>query len=208
VAPYRLLKTRLLNAGHSAVGYLGTLAGGYLTTSDVMQNPVFVDYLTALMRDEIAGVLPPVPGIDVDAYQRTLLDRFANPRISDQLSRLCARGSTKMPAYLLPSLLDAQRRGQRSPLLTLAVAAWFRYLRGHDLHGNPIDVHDTNWDRLRPLATAEHPRTLLAERAIFGHLGDNPQFTADLQHAIHALDTHGPITAMRTHLAAERRAAA
>src|SRR3954465_8994562 len=101
------MKTRLLNAGHSALGYLGYLVGGYTTSSEAMANPVIADYLAALMREEITGLLPDVPGVDLAAYQRTVLERFANPRISDQLTRLCGRGSTKMPAYLLPSLMGA-----------------------------------------------------------------------------------------------------
>ncbi|HYN94347.1 MAG TPA: mannitol dehydrogenase family protein, partial [Pilimelia sp.] len=160
VAPYRLLKTRLLNGCHSAIGYLGALAGGYRTTSDVLADPVFAGYLAALMRTEIAPVLRPVLGIDVEAYQRTLLGRFANPRISDPLSRLCARGSTKMPAYLLPSLIDARRRGRPSELLTLAVAAWFRYLRGSAADGSRIDVADARAGRLQTLAAADDPRAL------------------------------------------------
>ena len=81
------------------------------------------------MRREIAGLLPQVPGVDMDASQRTLLERFANPRISDQLTRLCGRGSTKMPAYLLPSLTEARRLGRPAALLTLAVAAATPVLR-------------------------------------------------------------------------------
>jgi mannitol 2-dehydrogenase len=111
VGPYQLMKTRLLNASHSALGYLGFLAGGYETTSDAMANPVIADFLAALMREEIAGLLPEVPGVDLDAYQRTLLERFANPRISDQLSRLCGRGSVKMPAYLILRLRRTVRPG-------------------------------------------------------------------------------------------------
>jgi fructuronate reductase/mannitol 2-dehydrogenase len=203
VTPYRLMKTRLLNASHSALGYLGFLAGEYDTTSDATANPVIADYLAALMREEIAGLLPEVPGVDLAAYQRTLLERFANPRISDQLSRLCGRGSTKMPAYLLPSLAEARRRGRPTALLTLAVAGWCRYLQGIDRYGVPIDIRDVRRDLLQRLAAEApgDPRPLLRQRSIFGPLGDDPAFVRSLEWAIHDIDEYGPAAAIADHLA-------
>jgi fructuronate reductase/mannitol 2-dehydrogenase len=205
VGPYKLMKTRLLNASHSALGYLGYLAGGYRTANEAMANPIIADYLAALMRSEIAELLPEVPGIDLDAYQRTLLDRFANPRISDQLSRLCGRGSTKMPAYLLPSLTAARREGRPTALLTLAVAGWCRYLQGRDLNGDRIDIKDAQKDLLQPLA-ARHgtdPRPLLRQRAIFGRLGDDSEFVTALEWAIRDIDEYGPAATIADCLATQ-----
>jgi fructuronate reductase/mannitol 2-dehydrogenase len=203
VSPYKLMKTRLLNAGHSALGYLGFLAGEYETTSQAMANPIIADYLGVLMRQEIADLLPEVPGVDLEAYQRTLLERFANPRISDQLSRLCGRGSTKMPAYLLPSLTEARRQGRPTALLTLAVAGWCRYLQGVDRNGARIDIRDAQIHVLRPLAAGAggDPRPLLRQRAIFGQLGDDPEFVRALESAIRDIDEYGPAAAMADHLA-------
>jgi fructuronate reductase/mannitol 2-dehydrogenase len=202
VTPYKLMKTRLLNAGHSALGYLGFL-GEYETTSQAMANPVIADYLAVLMRQEIAGLLPEVPGVDLPAYQRTVLERFANPRISDQLSRLCGRGSTKMPAYLLPSLAEARRQGRPTALLTLAVAGWCRYLQGVDRKGARIDIRDAHIHVLQPLAAraAVDPRPLLHQRAIFGELGDDPEFVRSLEWAISDIDEYGPTAAIADHLA-------
>ena len=207
VAPYKLMKTRLLNAGHSALGYLGFLAGGCETTSDAMANPVIADYLSALMRQEIAGLLPAVPGVDLAAYQRTLLERLANPRISDQLSRLCGRGSTKMPAYLLPSLIEARRQGRPAGLLTLAVAGWCRYLRGVDRTGAVIDIRDVRRDILQPLAAAPDLGPLLRHEAIFGRLGYDVEFVGRLESAIRDIDEYGPTATIADHLATELLAA-
>jgi fructuronate reductase/mannitol 2-dehydrogenase len=209
VAPYRLMKTRLLNAGHSALGYLGVLTGGYRTTSEAMANPLIADYLAVLMREEVAPLLPAVPGVDLGAYQRTVLERFANPRISDQLSRLCGRGSTKMPAYLLPSLHEARRQGRPALLLTLAVAAWSCYLRGYDLSGNPIDVRDARRDALQALAMAggNDPRPLLADRAVFGRLSEDAELATTLECALHDLELYGPAATICDYLATELLAA-
>jgi mannitol 2-dehydrogenase len=207
VTPYQLMKTRLLNASHSALGYLGYLIGRYETSSDAMANPIVADYLAALMRQEIRTLLPEVPGVDLDAYQRTLLSRFANPRISDQLSRLCGRGSTKMPAYLLPSLEAARANGRRTALLTLAVAGWCRYLCGYDLSGNPIEIKDARLDVLQPLAVERgaDPRPLLRERAIFGRLGDDPEFVRSLEAAIRDIEEYGPAAIIAEQLSLQTR---
>jgi mannitol 2-dehydrogenase len=205
VAPYKLAKTRLLNAGHSALGYLGHLLGRYRTTGEAMANPVIADYLAALMREEVAPLLPPVPGMDLDVYQRTVLERFANPSIGDELSRLCARGSTKMPAYLLPSLSAARQQGRPTLLLTLAVAAWSWYLRGYDICGNPIDVQDRLKDVLQPRAVSggNDPRVLLTQRSVFGRLGDDAEFVSTLECALHDMEVYGPIATVCEYLATE-----
>jgi mannitol 2-dehydrogenase len=203
VAPYRLMKTRLLNAGHSALGYLGVLTGGCRTASEAMANPLIADYLTVLMREEVAPLLPAVPGIDLEVYQRTVLERFANPTISDQLSRLCGRGSTKMPAYLLPSLHEARQRGRPALLLTLAVAAWSYYLRGYDFSGNPIDVKDARKDllQMRAVAGGNDPRPHLSDHTVFGRLGDDAEWVTALENTLHDLEMYGPAATICDRLA-------
>jgi mannitol-1-phosphate/altronate dehydrogenase len=131
VAPYKLIKSRLLNGVHSALGYVGNLAG-HRTTAQVMKDPLLREFVERLMVDEISPLLPQeLPGMELRAYRRTVLERLSNPAISDPLSRLCRRGSSKMTSYLLPSLVDARRQRLRTPLLTITVAAWLRYASQH-----------------------------------------------------------------------------
>src|SRR3712207_9254354 len=49
VAPYETMKTRLLNAGHSAIAYLGYLAG-HRTTDEELLDPVFRTFLRSEER--------------------------------------------------------------------------------------------------------------------------------------------------------------
>jgi fructuronate reductase/mannitol 2-dehydrogenase len=203
VGPYQLMKTRLLNASHSAIGYLGALAG-HERTDDAMADPVLCAYVTDLMAKEVAPLLPATPGVDHGEYRRTLLRRFANPSIGDPLARLCGRGSTKMPAYLLPSIADAQKRGRSHPLLTLAVAAWLRYLRGTDCEGRPIEIKDAFKDELQRLARegGADPRPMLGRRDIFGDLGLNQDFVAAVGRDLVTLDRHGVHAAVAGRLGA------
>ena len=106
VQPYENMKLRLLNGSHSAMGYLGYVAG-YRTVHAVTADDLFRTFIERQMREEVAPLLQPVPGIDLDEYQRTLIERFRNPKIGDQLARVCLDSSSKVPKFVLPSLRDA-----------------------------------------------------------------------------------------------------
>jgi mannitol 2-dehydrogenase len=202
VAPYKLIKSRLLNGSHCALGYLGYLAG-HRTTDRAMADPAIANYLDALMRDEVVPLLPPdVPGMELNDYRQTLLERFRNPAIGDQLSRLCRRGSTKMGDYLLPSARDAVTEDRPHGLLALAVAGWLRYVRGVDLAGEPIEVEDARADELRRLAEegGTDPRPLLGLTEVFGDLGSDEAFVAEVQRSLEILDRHGVNAAIRAAL--------
>jgi mannitol 2-dehydrogenase len=200
---YELMKTRLLNASHCAIGFLGQLAG-LETTDQVVSDPVFHDYLDHLMLGEVIPLLPRPGGVDLPGYESALLRRFANPAIGDQLGRLSRRGSTKVPNYLLPSLCSALQEGRPHALLTLAVAGWLRYLRGADEAGRPIEVQDQLADRLQELARrgGTDPRPLLGERSLFGDLVDDEAFVGRLAEALRQLEDDGVRATLAGHLAA------
>jgi fructuronate reductase/mannitol 2-dehydrogenase len=198
VGPYKVIKGRLLNGTHCALGYLGTLAG-HQVTAEAMSDPLLCRYVTRLMRDEVSPLLPIPSGFDLPGYRGSVLRRLGNPSIQDRLARLCGRGSTKMPAYLLPSLREALAQGRGHVLLALALAAWLRYLRGVDLHGAAIKVEDANAARLRARARTggSDPRPLLEMRDIFGDLRDHPHFVATVERLLAALDHQGLRPTMR-----------
>ena len=192
VGHHELMKTRLLNGSHSAMGHLGELAG-VARVDEFLADPVLGRYVTALMAREVAPLLPAPDGIDLDEYQSSLLRRFADPAIGDRLDRLCRRGSSKIPLYVLPSLLTARAQGRPSRLLTLAVAGWCRYLQGTDLAGRPLVLADDRAEELGVLARAggTDPRPLLSVDAVFGDLGGDESFVAELTAALEQLEELG-----------------
>jgi fructuronate reductase/mannitol 2-dehydrogenase len=201
VFPFETMKIRLLNASHSAMGYLAYLTG-YRTVDAVMADPLFRTFIERQMREEVAPLLPLVPGIDLDAYQRTLIERFSNPKIGDQVVRICLDGSAKVPKFLLPALNDALTTGRPHRWLTLALAGWLRYLAGVDDQGEQIVLQDTRAAELHTLASAgcDDPRPLLGLRGLFGDLADNDAFVADLQATLRDLYTRGARTTLARYL--------
>jgi mannitol 2-dehydrogenase len=193
VAPYKLIKSRLLNGSHCALAYLGMLAG-YQRADEAMAERLLAYYVKHLMLEEVAPLLPRgVAEMELDAYQSSVMERLRNPAISDELARLGRRGSTKMPSYLLPSLIEARARGMQTPLLTLAVAAWLRFASGTDLAGAPIEVAD---DRAAELATVWQaasvdgpPVALIPD--IFGPLAADAQFIGAVTESMFQLEKYG-----------------
>ena len=174
VDPYELMKLRLLNASHQALAYPGILAGLELV-HDVARDPVFADFLLDYMRLEAIPTLKPVPGIDLDAYCRELIERFSNEAVRDTLARLAFAGSERIPKFLLPVLRERLETGGDIRRCALVLAAWSIFLEGRDEHGNPTPIHDRRATELLTAAQAEYvqPGSFLDFRPIFGDLGSN-----------------------------------
>ena len=182
VKPYEMMKLRLLNASHSLLGYLGSLLG-YTYSSDAMGDPLIRQAVEQLM-DEVTPTLPPLPGIQLDDYKQTLVERFANPKVRDQLSRLCLNGSDKIPKFVLGSIRDTLAQGKSVTYLSLTIALWFRYLYGTDERGRSLPIDDPMASLLKEKAQAgkDNPMPLLTIETIFGSLSHSPQFVASITH--------------------------
>jgi mannitol-1-phosphate/altronate dehydrogenase len=206
VHPYEMMKIRLLNASHQAMAYLGYLRG-YRYIDDVMSDPLFQVFIRRMMDVEVTPHLAPVPGVDLAAYKRSLMERFANPKIRDQVSRICFDSSARMPKFLLPTLSEALSTHQPHALLTLAVAGWFRYLTGVDEQGEMIQIEDQMADQLQALARegGEDPRPLLGVHRLFGDLGQDQEFVTSLEEALHLLYTQGARATLSNYLSSADR---
>ena len=111
VEPYELMKLRLLNAGHSTMSYLAALAGIELV-DEAMNEPLINRFLrldssrarqARCFRISRASMCPPT--------RRSLIERFSNPAIGDQISRLCLDGSAKWPKFLMPTIRNELKAG-------------------------------------------------------------------------------------------------
>jgi fructuronate reductase len=169
VAPFELMKLRMLNGTHSALAYLGYL-GGHQTIADCMADPAYRALVRRLWIQEIIPALTPPPGGDLPAYAAALEDRFANPAIRHRTWQIAMDGSQKLPQRILGTLDANLAAGRPSPGLMLVVAAWMTYVGGVDEQGQPIDVRDPLAARLRALSegpAAVRVAALLSVREVF-----------------------------------------
>ena len=192
VRPYELMKLRLLNASHQALCYFGYLAG-YRYAHEVAQDPLFADFLLDYMNKEATPTLDPVPGVDLDNYKHTLIERFANPQIRDTLARLCAESSDRIPKWLLPVIREQLQSGGPIDRSAAVVASWARYAEGTDEDGKPIKIVDRLADRLQATAqkNREQPLAFIQDREIFGNLVDEERFVAAYTRALSSLHDQG-----------------
>jgi mannitol 2-dehydrogenase len=187
VAPYALLKTRMLNAAHCALGHLGALAG-HATTAAAMDDPALRGYVRALMA-EVAPLLPPVPGVDVEAYADAVCVRLANPVIGDRLARLRRNGASKMRTHVLSSLGQARAAGRPHAALTLAVAAWAHCLTDQGGVASRLEIDDAAAERVR--RSGRDHRSLLGDPALCGLQAADPAFAAEVGAAVTRLRRDG-----------------
>jgi mannitol 2-dehydrogenase len=177
VEPYELMKLRLLNASHQALTYFGYLAG-YRYAHEVCQDPLFVEFLLGYMREEGTPTLAPVPGVDLETYRLTLIERFANPQIKDTLARLCAESSDRIPKWLVPVIRQQLAQGGEIERSAAVVASWARYAEGVDEQGKTIEIVDRLREPLMAIAANNrtHPAAFVENRELFGDLADQPRF--------------------------------
>ncbi|WP_311240323.1 MULTISPECIES: mannitol dehydrogenase family protein [unclassified Xanthomonas] len=128
IAGYARAKLRLLNAPHSALAYLGSLLGRD-TVADAMRQPPLAAFVEALMREDIAPTLQPMPGFDAQRYSDAILARFRNPAIRHLLAQIAWDGSQKLPVRLLSTISDALAADQPIDRLCLPLAAWLQFVR-------------------------------------------------------------------------------
>jgi mannitol 2-dehydrogenase len=182
------MKLRLLNASHQALTYFGYLSG-YRYVHEVMQDPLFTTFLLNYMEKEGSPTLQPVPGVDLDLYRRTLIQRFANPQIGDTLARLCAESSDRIPKWLLPVIRANLANGGDIRRSVAVVASWARYAEGRDEQGEPIAVVDRMKDALMAIAAnnRNHRTAFIENREVFGDLCDDPRFVQAYTEALACL---------------------
>jgi len=173
VAAWEMAKLRLLNGAHSAIAYLGGLAG-HRYVHQAIAAPGF-DRLINALWDEAQTTLSPIEGFDPGVYRAQLAERFANSALGHLTHQIAMDGSQKLPQRWLNTIRDYSKSGKGVPAaLTLAVAGWMHWQSGHSDKGVSHRVDD-------PLADATaaalkqaggeregEVRNLLGIGAIFG----------------------------------------
>jgi fructuronate reductase len=203
VEPFELMKLRCLNGTHSALAYLGYLAG-HETVAQAIADPVLGTFVDRLWRTEIVPSLAPPEGVNLLAYTAALRTRYANPAIRHRTWQIAMDGSQKLPQRILGTVAGNLASGRTVSGLATVVAAWMRYVGGTDEAGHSIDVRDPLADRLRTLSegagTAEaRADALLSVREVFPEtLATDPQFRDQVARSLASLEVRGSRSTLET----------
>jgi mannitol 2-dehydrogenase len=199
VVPYEKMKIRLLNAGHSLLGFLGTLSG-CRTVDEAVSIPLIADFLRDFMDKDITPILGSVEGIDLPEYKDNLIQRFGNPYIKDNLSRICLESSSKIPKFVLPSIRENLEMGGAIKHTAAIVAAWCRYLELAGTAGHSYEIQDGMKDLLQKNALASvktDPLAFIKTETLFGDLVKSERFVTTYLSLIDGFRKYGPEIVMR-----------
>jgi fructuronate reductase len=202
VAPYEEMKLRLLNGSHSALAYLGALAG-FEFIAETIRSPDFATYARALMDVDVTPTLTVPAGFDLSVYKDDLMDRFANPVLRHRTTQIAMDGSQKLPYRLLGTIAARLAAGAEPRHACLAVAGWIRYASaGKNDAGATLPLDDPIADKLRaaagPASTPEATvSAFLALREVFpAELAEDPGFRVLLTEALSSLERSGAAAAV------------
>lgn len=127
IGPHEMRKLYLLNGSHSLMAYCGPVLG-LETVYQAINDERVLGWVNAFWDDAVQQV--PLPDEEKQAYRAALLERFRNPQMKDQLARIAADGSQKLPIRAVPHIKAFLERGEVATGATRAVAGWTLHLRG------------------------------------------------------------------------------
>jgi mannitol 2-dehydrogenase len=190
-------KLRLLNAGHSCMAYLAALAE-ITFVHEAMAMPVVRTFLEDLLRREAIPTLTEIPGHPREHYADSVLERFSNSGVRDQIARLCLDGSAKFPTFLIPTVERQLESGGPIERAATALAGWARYLGVVDAERQSFDA-DGDVARRHAANAIADPVAFLDYGAVFPEsVRTSARFRSAFSESYRRIADEGPIAAMST----------
>jgi mannitol 2-dehydrogenase len=193
---WELYKLRLLNAGHSCIAYLSALAG-ITFVHEAMAMPAMQAFLDELLRREAMPTLDEIPGHPREQYIASVLERFANPGVRDQIARLCIDGSAKFPTFLIPTIARQLELDGPIERAATALAAWARYLAVVDPADQSFDSNADVARRHAAEAVADAGAFLEFDAVFPPALQASQRLRAQFSAAYRRIAEDGPVAAMQ-----------
>jgi mannitol 2-dehydrogenase len=203
VHDWELYKLRMLNAGHSCMAYLSALAG-ITFVHEAMGVAAIRTFLDALLYREAMPTVAAIPGHPREDYIASVLERFANGGVRDQIARLCIDGSAKFPTFLMPTIVRQLELDGPIDRSATALAGWARYLGVVDPAEQSFDAAGDTARRYAADAKTD-PVAFLGYETVFPPaVQASERFRAAFAASYRRIAERGPIAAMEAEAAAER----
>ena len=196
------MKLRCLNGTHSALAYLGYLAG-FNTIAECVSDNSMVSYIQYLWKKEIIPTLETPEGENLNDYCSKLLERYQNPAIEHRTWQIAMDGSQKLPQRILETVSDRLKHQKNFQGLALAIAGWIKYVTGRDLNRDTIDVRDPMANDFALIAkksktSEDYVDFILGQSKVFPeNLRDSSAFRTEIQISYKLLEQHGSLGAIK-----------
>ncbi|MCS3870599.1 mannitol 2-dehydrogenase [Chryseobacterium ginsenosidimutans] len=128
VTAFENMKLSLLNASHMLLSYPSFLKG-YRKVDEAMEDKSIVKFIRDFMDIDITPYVPAPENTDLEKYKQTLIERFSNKSVSDQVSRLCFDGISKLPVYMMPNLAKMINDDKDLTRVAFLFASYRHYLK-------------------------------------------------------------------------------
>ncbi|MBK1897263.1 mannitol dehydrogenase family protein [Chryseobacterium paridis] len=128
VTAFENMKLSLLNASHTLLSYPSFLKG-HRKVDQAMEDQSIVRLIRDFMNIDITPYVPAPAHTDLDLYKQTLIERFSNHSVSDQVSRLCFDGISKFPVYIMPNLAKMIDDDKDLTRIAFLIASYRHYLK-------------------------------------------------------------------------------
>ncbi|MUG89458.1 mannitol dehydrogenase family protein [Bombella sp. ESL0385] len=154
VSAYEHAKIRMLNSSHLILSAAGMLLGLKLVDQVLAEQPVhkFVDLM--LEKDVIPTLKAP-PGVDLHKYKATLLSRFSNKAMADQVARIASDATSKAQVFWTETVRAVLSEGRERSRIVYCMALLLELLRGKTEKGETIKLEEPflNADQLKSAAS-------------------------------------------------------
>ncbi len=191
VTPYENMKLRLLNAGHSFLGFLGKRAGCRFI-HEAVADPSILDSLMKFYNEEAVPNIDDFQVSELNDYVKTLIGRFGNPYIRDSVDRILSGSSAKIPKFLIPTISDQMLKDQKAEMGVLVIAAWYCYLESM---GDPAEIQDDMgtllFEKVHNQGSRGHLE-FIETVPVFGDLAKNISFVNQYESALSHLHCQIP----------------
>ena len=115
---------------------------GYRTVDEALNDRLFSNYISTFLDQDIALLSSTS---DSDEYENLLPSLLSSLAVSDSLDQLCCDGASKLPAFVLPTLLELLGENRDVRRIAFLLAAYGHYLSANtDDKGVAYEINDPN----------------------------------------------------------------
>ena len=130
------------------------------------------------MGNEVTPTLGDLEGVNLKNYKFSLIQRFGNTYIKDQIERICSESSAKIPIFILPTVYNQLENNRTVNHAAFIIAAFAIYSVGVDENGSQLIIKDAMEAVLteKAILSRNNPAAFLEIESIFGQLKNSNTF--------------------------------
>ena len=193
ISVHEQMKLQMLNATHSALAYLGLLAG-HEFIHEAMQDPMLHRFADYLLETEVLPVIVGPKDVDLLQYKQSILSRFANSQIQYRTAQVASDGSQKLIHRVYPSIQGHIKLGTPCQGLMLIVSAWLRCSCSKEIASK---FSDPGAAMIRGLSEHGLPEMLPSLMKNFGPTGSEKRFLKEVSSGYTELGQKGLTTILQ-----------